>query len=189
MFNIKSIAMAIALLSTVNTGIAGELQLSGVITEEKVDSLLLDMIKMHKVEGHVTLFFSSVGGDLNAGYKLGNFLAESDWVSAVIASPDLCVSSCAIAFLAARKKVILHRVGDNISEMFGIHVPSIDGVPDQVGSIYYDNLRNHLSMYLGSVELGRKIALVMYITPPEDMHYIYSPSQLNVLHIELRAVP
>ena len=65
---------------------------------------------LDRVPGIRIVFMNSPGGDLFAGLDLGRYLSTVD-VQAVVGAKGQCASACALAFLAAKSRLILAEPG------------------------------------------------------------------------------
>jgi hypothetical protein len=65
---------------------------------------------LDRVPGIRIVFLNSPGGDLFAGLDLGRYLSTVD-VQAIVGAKEECASACALAFLAAKSRLILAEPG------------------------------------------------------------------------------
>lgn len=177
------------------------LRLSGRIETGDADRLraLLDKLPPDKGEGpRATIELSSIGGSLTEGFDLGMLLRKFR-VTAVVRKKDLCLSSCALAFLAGNAypvpstypndcnieiggKVAFHNFSLNRNGLREVTADDpvasrLQGFADARGGAA------QLVKYAGEIGLPPNFVSSIIGRPVEDYQYIESVGQFLAFHV------
>jgi len=152
--------------------------LSGPITRADVDSagVMAALLKSgkHKLAGN-TVWFASVGGDMDAAMDLGRLLRELG-VFAGVGKGDQCMSACVFAFMGGERRLVAGQLG--------IHRPYFPYTQDVPGrQLRFRHLARTLKGYVEELDFPASLYEAVMLVPPESMH-ILTPAELKGFLLE-----
>lgn len=152
--------------------------LAGPITRADVDSaaVMAKLLKSgaQKLAGN-TVWFSSDGGDVDAGMELGRLLRELG-VHTRVGDTDRCLSSCVFAFMGGERR--------RVAGQLGIHrpyFPYTEDSPDRKRR--FRHLQKVLKDYVEELDFPPSLYEAVMLAPPERMKML-STAELKTFYLE-----
>jgi hypothetical protein len=108
-----------------------------------------------------TVWFASLGGDMDAGMELGRLLRRLRVVT-VIGERDTCLSSCVFAFMGGERRVVHGRLG--IHRPF---FPTTQADPERLNR--FRQMQRSLRDYLAEMDFPDSLYEAVMAVPPERM--------------------
>ena len=142
--------------------------LSGEITPADLDSALVmeGLLKSGKqrIAGN-TVWFSSNGGDIDAGMAIGRLLRRLG-VFTLIGRNDQCLSACVFAFMGGQRRSVAGRLG--------IHRPYFPFTDASNRDTRFRHLQKTLKRFFEEMDFPDSLYEAVMLVPPESMQFVAS---------------
>jgi hypothetical protein len=159
-------------VEVVRVFLSGEVTHADVTSAAVMENLL--MSGRQKLAGN-TVWFSSSGGDIDAGMKLGRMLRKLR-VFTLVGKNDQCLSACVLAFMGGERRSVAGRLG-----IHRPYFPFTDDTADRPAR--FRNLQQAMRNFIEELDFPDSLYEAVMLVPPESMH-IVAPADLQRFYLE-----
>ncbi|WP_133166860.1 hypothetical protein [Solimicrobium silvestre] len=152
--------------------------LSGEVTHRDVESaeIMAKLIKSGKQKiANNTIWFSSNGGDIDAGMELGRQLRALG-IDTIVGKNDRCMSACVFAFMGGERR--------SVAGQLGIHRPFFPFTQDASSRLdQFRHLESTLKNFVEELDFPSSLYEAIMLVPPESVQVV-SPADLKRFYLE-----